>query len=128
MLGLTSPTGKLGHAILNSLLTHDLIPKDQLILLSSSNPSPKLEPYTSQGIQVRTLNYHNPTTEVFKGITKLLLVSTPEIELDFGGVGENGVPKKGGRESVQIETLRKAIAGGVRILLIILWLRVINWK
>jgi uncharacterized protein YbjT (DUF2867 family) len=108
MLGLTSPTGKLGNAILTSLLPHNLIPKDQLILLSSSNPSPKLEAYTSQGIQVRTLNYHDPSAEAFKGITKLLLISTPEISLDFR------FPENPGRESVQIATLKKAIEAGVK--------------
>jgi uncharacterized protein YbjT (DUF2867 family) len=108
MLALTSPTGKLGNAILTSLLAKKLIPPSSLILLSSSNPSPKLQPYIDQGIQVRSLNYHNPSPSVFTGVTKLLFISTPEISLDYN------YPSNPGRESVHISTLKVAISGGVK--------------
>ncbi|EPE33634.1 NAD(P)-binding Rossmann-fold containing protein [Glarea lozoyensis ATCC 20868] len=108
MLALTSPTGKLGSSILTSLLNHNLIPPTQLLLLSSSTPTPKLQPYIDQGIQVRPLNYHSPAPSAFEGVTKLLLISTPEIALDYH------YPDTPGRESVQIETLKCAIAAGVK--------------
>ncbi|CAG8952800.1 hypothetical protein HYFRA_00009045 [Hymenoscyphus fraxineus] len=112
MLALTSPTGKLGSATLTSLLTHNLIPPSSLTLLTSTSPSsPKLSPFQSQGLQIRQVDYKNPTPSLFHGITKLLLISTPEISLDFHSAPTAQNP---GRESVHIPFLRAAIEGGVK--------------
>ncbi|CAG8976525.1 hypothetical protein HYALB_00011002 [Hymenoscyphus albidus] len=112
MLALTSPTGKLGAATLSSLLTQNLIPLSSLILLTSTSPSsPKLSSFHEQGIQIRQVDYKNPTLSIFHGITKLLLISTPEISLDFNCAPTAQNP---GRESVHIPFLRAAVEGGVK--------------
>ncbi|KUJ09980.1 NAD(P)-binding protein [Mollisia scopiformis] len=109
MLALTSTTGKLGHATLSALLTHSLLPPSQLIILTSTPlTSPKLTPYRDLGIQTRPFNFSSPSPSSFSGITKLFLVSTPEISLDFSDAA------KGGRESVHIATIRTAISAGVK--------------
>jgi uncharacterized protein YbjT (DUF2867 family) len=110
MLALTSTTGKLGGATLNAILKHNLIPPTQLIICTSSDPSsPKLSAYKSLGIQIRSFNFERPDPAAFAGCTKLFLVSTPAINLDF-----NNAPPGQGREKHHIAAISAAKTAGVR--------------
>ncbi|RDL39801.1 Uncharacterized protein BP5553_04141 [Venustampulla echinocandica] len=110
MLALTSSTGKLGSAVLRSLLEHKLVDPQNLILLTSSSiDAPSLAPYKSAGTQARSINYESPTPETFAGATSILVVSTPRISMDF-----NNAPLGSGREKHHIAVINAAVAGGVK--------------
>ncbi|KAE9373780.1 NAD(P)-binding protein [Stipitochalara longipes BDJ] len=110
MLALTSITGKLGGATLNAILERNLIPPSQLVICTSSDPSsPKLSAYKSQGIQIRSFNFEHPNPAAFEGCTKLFLVSTPAIQLDF-----NDAPPGQGREKHHIAAISAAKSAGVK--------------
>ena len=86
MYALTGCSGKLGGAVLNAILTYDLIPANQLVICTSSNPSDaQWDSVKSQGAEVRQSNYDDkPSMEsAFSGCAKLVLVSSPRISMDF---------------------------------------------
>ncbi|CZR65180.1 uncharacterized protein PAC_15080 [Phialocephala subalpina] len=110
MLALTSCTGKLGGATLDAILKHNLIPPSQLVMCTSSDTtSPKFSTYKSLGIQVRSFDFDSPSPSAFQGCTKLYLVSTPNIAMDF-----NNAPPGQGREKAHIEAIKAAISAGVK--------------
>lgn len=109
MLALTSINGKLGSATLSSILSHNLISPNSLILLtSSSTTDSKWDTIKSRGATVRSFNFSSPSPATFEGCTKLFLVSTPDISLDFNDA------EAGGREKPHIATIKAAVEAGVK--------------
>jgi uncharacterized protein YbjT (DUF2867 family) len=110
MLALTSTTGKLGGATLAAILEHNLIPPSQLVICTSSDTtSTKFTAFKEQCIQIRSFDFNNPNPIVFEGCTKLFLVSTPAIQLDF-----NNVPLGQGREKHHFAAINAAKSAGVK--------------
>jgi uncharacterized protein YbjT (DUF2867 family) len=110
MLALTSTTGKLGGTTLKAILDHNLIPPSQLVICTSSDTtSPKLEAFKEQGIQIRAFDFNNPNPTAFEGCSKLFLISTPAIQLDF-----NNAPLGQGREKHHIAAINAAKEAGVK--------------
>lgn len=112
MLALTATTGKIGGAVLDALLQHDLIAVDQLkVLTSSSSDHPKVQKLAQRGIkQVHQATYQDGAAfgnALSKGDT-LFLVSTPEIALDF-----HDAPLGKGREGRHFSAIDAAVAAGV---------------
>jgi len=112
MLALTGTTGKIGGAVLNSILRENLVPADQLVLCTSSDPNnSRWDDLKAKGVQVRFSKYEDPESMVkaFKGCTKLFLVSSPSIALDL-----NNPPPGEGREKSHIDAIKAAQKAGVK--------------
>ncbi|KAE8447226.1 hypothetical protein EG329_010920 [Mollisiaceae sp. DMI_Dod_QoI] len=110
MLALTSCTGKLGGATLNAILKHNLIPPSQLVICTSSDiHASRWDTFKSQGMQIRSFNFESPDPTSFQGCTKLFLVSTPKIVMDF-----NNAPPGQGREKAHISAINAALSAGVK--------------
>ncbi|KFY02021.1 hypothetical protein V490_00675 [Pseudogymnoascus sp. VKM F-3557] len=111
MYALTGCSGKLGGAVLNAILTYDLILANELVICTSSNPSDaQWDSVKSQGAQVRQSNYDDqPSMEdAYSGCTKLVLVSSPRISMDF-----NNAPHGEGREKHHFAAIDAARKAGV---------------
>lgn len=111
LFALTATTGKIGGAVLNSILQHSLIPLSSLVICTSSDPnSSRWQDLKSKGAQIRQSNYDDEESmvEAFAGCTKLFLVSTPQIELDY-----NNAPPGHGRERHHINAINAAQSAGV---------------
>lgn len=99
--------------MINSILEHNLIPAHQLVLCTSSK-SPEAEEkfahYISKGIQIRYSNYNEPSSMVhaFSACTKILLISSPDIKLDF-----KNPPEGKGREAHHMAAIMAAEDAGV---------------
>lgn len=100
MLALTGTTGKIGGAVLDALLSAGLAPPSDIVVLTSSplngdKVAALKEKYPSLHA-VRHADYADPYTisKAVRGCDRMLLVSTPKIELDFGqakhGIGRDG--------------------------------------
>lgn len=112
MLALTGCTGKIGGAVLNSIITEQLIPHDQLVICTSSDPSNShWNALKDQGATVRQSSYDDPESMrfAFSGCSKLLLVSTPHIDMDF-----NDARNGHGREKHHIAAIKAAVEAGVQ--------------
>jgi hypothetical protein len=110
MLALTSCTGKLGTATQHSLLQHNLISPSSLVICTSSlTNDPRWDTLKSKGSLIRPFNFNSPSPSSFHGCTKLLLISSPTISLDF-----NNSPPGSGREKYHINTIQAAIEAGVK--------------
>jgi len=112
MLGLTGTTGKIGGAVLKSILRENLVPPNQLVICTSSNPNDaRWDELKSKGAQVRFSKHEDPKsmTKAFSGCSKLFLVSTPAIAMDF-----NNAPPGEGREKSHIATIKSAQEAGVK--------------
>ncbi|KAH8812698.1 hypothetical protein F5884DRAFT_786144 [Xylogone sp. PMI_703] len=112
MLALTGCSGKIGGAVLHSLLEHSILPPTSLVICTSSSPDhPKLAEAKSKGVQIRTSNYDDPPSMVaaFKGCDSLFLVSTPKIALDY-----NDAPHGKGREGQHFNAINAAVEAGVK--------------
>ncbi|KAM0171501.1 hypothetical protein ACHAPF_008103 [Botrytis cinerea] len=112
MLALTGTTGKIGKAVLQALLSRSLISPSELIICTSSNPSDaKFNDFKSQGIQVRKSDYNSPSSmkSAFAGADKLLLISTPQNDLDY-----NDAPHGQGREKHHFAAIDAAREAGVK--------------
>jgi uncharacterized protein YbjT (DUF2867 family) len=113
MLAVTAATGKIGGATLDALLTYNLIPASDIIVLSSSPlDSPKVASIASRGVsEVRRANYADraAVTHALRGCDRLFLVSTPETELDY-----NDAPPGKGREQRHINAIEAAMEAGVK--------------
>jgi len=112
MLILTSTTGRLGAAILASILEHELIPPKQILICTSSNSNdPRWNTLRARGATVRQIDYcsHESLKAAFHGGSKLLLTPSPDIKRDFNN------PEVGkGREEQHTRIIRAARAAGVR--------------
>jgi hypothetical protein len=110
MLALTSCTGKLGTAILQALLNQNLISPSTLVICTSSNTNdPRWDTLKSKDSLIRPFNFNSPSPSTFTDCTKLLLISSPTISLDF-----NNSPPGSGREKHHIDTIQAAIEAGVK--------------
>lgn len=113
MLALTGCTGKIGGAVLSAILDYKLLAPSSLVLCTSSDPSaPHWDALKIVGAQVRAFNHEDPAqmTAALTGCTKLFLVSTPNIALDYG----TDVPDGKGRERSHIAAIEAARAAGVK--------------
>lgn len=111
-VALTATTGKIGGAVLNSVLEHNLLPPSSLIICTSSDPEDaRWQDLKSKGAQIRKSNYDDPESMIraFSGCTKIFLVSTPKIELDYGDA-----PPGHGRERQHFNAINAARAAGVQ--------------
>ncbi|KAJ4410421.1 hypothetical protein N0V91_001907 [Didymella pomorum] len=110
-IALTSATGKLGGAVLNAILENKLIEPKELVVCTSSDPSAsRFDPLRAQSITLRQANFDDPSSlaQAYKGCTKLFLVSTPRIEMDY-----NDAPLWQGREKHHRVAIDAAIDAGV---------------
>lgn len=111
MLALTGCTGKIGGAVLSALLSGNLISPSELVICTSSNPDDMhFSSLRQKGAQVRYSNYDDPESMVkaFSGCSKLFLVSTPKIDLDF-----NNASHGNGREKQHFAAVDAALKAGV---------------
>lgn len=130
MLALTSPTGKLGGAVLAAILDNNLIDSKDLVICvralmtpSSSSPanicslqtssdpeSSRLSHLRTQNIAIRHADFDNSTSlrNAYTGCTKLLLTSSPRIEMDY-----NNAPLWQGREKHHRAAIDAALGVGV---------------
>lgn len=113
MLAITAATGKIGGAVLEGLLTLDLEPAANIVVLTSSAlDSPKVEAIRQRGVhEVRQANYsdRSAVAKALAGCDRFLLVSTPEVHLDF-----NDAPLGKGRECRHYNAIDAAIDAGVK--------------
>ncbi|KAH7392667.1 hypothetical protein BKA66DRAFT_412553 [Pyrenochaeta sp. MPI-SDFR-AT-0127] len=112
MLALTSATGKLGGAVLNSILENKLVDPKNLVVCTSSNPSEdKFNHLRNQDITLRYANFDQPSSlsSAYTGCTALFLVSTPRIAMDY-----NNAPLWSGREAHHRAAIDAAISVGVK--------------
>jgi len=112
MLALTGTTGKIGGAVLKAILEENLIPVNELVICTSSDPNDgRWDSPKAQGAKVRKSNYDDPDSMVvaFSGCSKLFLVSTPRIEMDF-----NNAPYGEGREKQHFSAIKAAQQAGVK--------------
>ncbi|KAI0136774.1 hypothetical protein BJ170DRAFT_30312 [Xylariales sp. AK1849] len=109
MLAITGASGKLGGATLSALLSYQLAEPSSIVAITSSQPgSSTWESLSLQGVNVRHGTFDDESTleTALQGCTKLFLVSTPRIDLDF-----NDAPEGEGREKhhrAAIDAARKA--------------------
>ncbi|RDW71985.1 hypothetical protein BP5796_08019 [Coleophoma crateriformis] len=111
MYALTATTGKIGGAVLNAILKYQLLSPSSLVICTSSDTTlPLWESLKSQGAQVRTFKHEDPSTMVvaLQGCTKLFLVSTPDISMDYFDA-----PPGKGREASHFAALKAAKEAGV---------------
>ncbi|KAG9693296.1 NAD(P)-binding protein, partial [Aureobasidium melanogenum] len=112
MLAIIGASGKLGGATLKALLTHNLLPKDQIVCCTSSKPGS--DTWTSlekQRVQVRHASFDDKASleKALSGCDKFFLVSTPKIEMDY-----NDAPHGEGREKHHFTAIDAAQAAGVK--------------
>jgi len=128
MIALTSATGKLGSAVLGAILEHNLVDAKELVVCVS--PPPRLLPHADQppqtstdptnerfnalremNITVRYQNFDEPDSleRAYSGCTKLFLVSTPRIAMDY-----NDAPLWKGREGHHRAAIDAAVKAGVK--------------
>ncbi|OJD29441.1 family transcriptional regulator [Diplodia corticola] len=112
-LAITGASGKLGGAVLRNLLSHDLSPPASIVATTSGSPddSPRWQALKDRGVAVRHASYDDPASmeAAFRGCTRLLLVSTPRIGMDF----DDAAPGRG-REAHHVAAIDAARAAGVR--------------
>jgi uncharacterized protein YbjT (DUF2867 family) len=109
MLALTGCTGKIGGAVLQAILRHALLPPTTLVVCTSSSiDDMRWDSMKEQGLVIRQSNYDDPDSmlKAFNGCTKLFLVSTPCVQLDF----HNALV---GRERHHINAIQAAQKAGV---------------
>jgi uncharacterized protein YbjT (DUF2867 family) len=112
MLALTGCTGKIGGAVLQAIFSENLIPPSELVICTSpDSEDARWDNIKSQGVVVRQSNYNDPDSMVkaFSGCSKLFLVSTPRIEMDF-----NNALTGTGRERHHIDAIKAAQKSGVQ--------------
>ena len=111
MLALTGCTGKIGGAVLQAILQHGLMPASKLVVCTSSDPDDaRWDLLKGQGATVRQSSYDDQDSMVkaFAGCSKLFIVSSPSISLDF-----HNAPPGQGREQHHINAIRASEKAGV---------------
>ena len=114
MLALTATTGKIGGATLDAILEHALVPRTEMVVLTSSSPAhERFAGLASSGTKILQARYEEPG-EIERalrgaGVDRLLLVSTPAIAMDFGDA-----PLGEGRERHHFAVIDAAVKAGVQ--------------
>ncbi|KAH7561888.1 hypothetical protein BM1_02992 [Bipolaris maydis] len=111
MLALTSATGKLGGAVLNAILEHKLIDPKELVVCTSTSPSShRLSHLHAHSLTIRHADFSDPASlgTAYAGCTRLFLVSTPAIAMDY-----DSAPLWTGREAHHRAAIDAAVAAGV---------------
>ncbi|KAF3033681.1 hypothetical protein E8E12_002580 [Didymella heteroderae] len=111
-IALTSATGKLGGAVLNAILENKLIDPEELVVCTSSDPSTsRFDHLRALSITLCQANFDDPSSlvQAYKGCSKLFLVSTPRIEMDY-----NNAPLWQGREKHHRAAIDAALEAGVQ--------------
>lgn len=112
MLALTGCSGKIGGAVLRSIIEHKLhLPSDLVICTSSPTSHKQWDVLKSHGVQVRSFHHDEMPSMIsaLEGCTKFFIVSTPRIEMDF-----NDAPDGQGREKSHIAAIEAAKIAGVK--------------
>ncbi|KAL5377563.1 hypothetical protein DPSP01_009755 [Paraphaeosphaeria sporulosa] len=112
MLALTSATGKLGKAVIDAVLENKLVDPSELVVCTSSDPlDARFDALRDQSITVRYNNFDQPESleRAFAGCSKLFLVSTPRISMDY-----NDAPLWQGREAHHRAAIDAAVKAGVK--------------
>lgn len=108
---LTGTSGKLGGAVLQAISEYNLVPPNELVISTSSDPNDaKWDFLKERGVTVRYASYEDQASmeKAFAGCDKLLLVSSPQITMDFNN------PEYGsGREKHHIAAVHAARAAGI---------------
>lgn len=99
-------SGKLGHATLQALLSHTLLPRESIICTSSSSSG--AEKLSSLGVETRFADWDDAASwaTALQGIEKLFLISSARVDKDF-----DDAPEGTGREAdhfVALDAARKA--------------------
>ncbi|KAF2095641.1 NAD(P)-binding protein [Rhizodiscina lignyota] len=111
-LAIIGASGKCGGATLNALLENSLIPASQIVTLTTSQPGDeKWTALSSKGVEVRHASFEDPASmeKGLQGISRLFLVSSPRIKLDF-----NEAPHGQGREKDHFVAIDAARKSGVK--------------
>lgn len=112
MLAIIGASGKIGGATLDALLSYNLIPASELVCLTSSQEgSPKWTSLVSKGVSVRNATFDASASleQALQGCTRLFLVSSPRIAMDF-----NYAPEGTGREKDHYTAIDAAQKAGVK--------------
>ena len=112
MLAIIGASGKIGGATLSALLSHNLMPPNQITALTSSQPgTQKWNELSGKGIQVRYASFDDPPSmsKALQNMEKVFLVSSPRIQLDFHDAAEGQ-----GRERDHFVVLEAARKAGVK--------------
>ncbi|THX61994.1 NAD(P)-binding protein [Aureobasidium pullulans] len=112
MLAIIGASGKLGGATLDALLSHNLLPKDQILCCTSSQPgSSTWSSLEQKGVQVRHASFDDKASleRALAGCDKFFLVSTPKIDMDY-----NDAPLGSGREKHHFTAIDAARSAGVK--------------
>ncbi|KAJ4297994.1 hypothetical protein N0V90_005893 [Kalmusia sp. IMI 367209] len=111
-IALTSATGKLGSAVLNAILDNELIDPAELVACTSSDPlDERFDALRDRKVTVRYNNFDESASlqRAFAGCSKLFLVSTPRISMDY-----NDAPLWKGREAHHRAAIDAAVKAGVK--------------
>lgn len=111
MLALTEFTGKIGGTVLQVILQQALIPPSELVVCTSSDvEDARWEPLKAQGAVIRHSNYDDldSTVKAFSSCSKLFLVSSPTISLNF-----HEAPHGKGHERHYFCAIRAALQAGI---------------
>ncbi|KAF2678626.1 NAD(P)-binding protein [Lentithecium fluviatile CBS 122367] len=111
MIALTSATGKLGSAVLDAILEHSLADRKELIVCTTDPTNERFNALHKKNITPRYHNFDEPESleRAYTGCTKLFLVSTPRIEMDY-----NDAPLWKGREAHHRAAIDAAVKVGVK--------------
>ena len=111
MLAITGASGRLGSQVVSAIFEYNLISPEKLVLCTSSDPSgPRWDVAKQRGAHVRSADFDDKQSMVkaFSGCAKLLLISTPRIQLDF-----NDASFGQGREKHHFDAIDAAQKAGV---------------
>ncbi|KAI9701644.1 MAG: hypothetical protein M1820_006415 [Bogoriella megaspora] len=111
MLAITGASGRLGSNIVDALLNHSLIKPEELVLCTSGDASAsRWDSLKTKGVHVRFADFDDQQSMIkaFTGCERLILVSTPRIQLDFGDA-----PHGQGREKHHFAAIEAARSAGV---------------
>lgn len=114
MLCIVGASGKLGTATLSALLDHKLIPPEEIVCTTSSQPGEvKLQTFKERGVKVRSANWDSQSSllDAFQGCSRLFLISSSRISKDFG---DRHVAPGRGREADHFNALEAAKRAGIQ--------------
>jgi uncharacterized protein YbjT (DUF2867 family) len=112
MLAIIGASGKIGSATLDAIFSHGMLPADQIIGCTSSEPgSPKWSKLSEKGVQVRHASFDDPISikNAISGCDKLFLISSPRIFMDFFDA-----PQGHGREKDHFAAINAACDAGIK--------------